>query len=199
MAFRKITAEDRADKGVTGLPDSPNMTTASLQERFDSLGNLAIDKFNAHVDELSATSAANNVGVSVPSTLVANPNLQSVVNTLAQAVNTLQGDSHSHSNKATLDSITAAVYASWNAVVNLLEDITAIQTALTDSNVSLPTSHAVKDYVDNADVSAKAINAAYPIGSVYQCVSTANPGSVFGGTWTQIGYDNPIFIWRRDS
>ena len=56
MSFQseyKITAADRQDKGVTGLPDTPNMPTTVIQERFDSLGNLAIDKFNALVDGAS--------------------------------------------------------------------------------------------------------------------------------------------------
>ena len=58
MSFQdeyKITNADRVDKGVYGLPDTPGMTTAAIQERFDSLGNLAIDKFNALVDAASDT------------------------------------------------------------------------------------------------------------------------------------------------
>lgn len=46
----KITSADRADKGVTGLPDTPGLSTGDMQARFDSLGNLSIDKFNALVD-----------------------------------------------------------------------------------------------------------------------------------------------------
>ncbi len=56
MSFQdeyKITNADRLDKGVYGLPDTPGMTTAAIQERFDSLGNLAIDKFNALVEAAS--------------------------------------------------------------------------------------------------------------------------------------------------
>ena len=48
----KITSADRAGKGVTGLPDTPGLSTGDMQERFDSLGNLAIDKFNAVVDNV---------------------------------------------------------------------------------------------------------------------------------------------------
>lgn len=46
----KITSADRSGKGVTGLPDTPGLSTGDMQARFDSLGNLAIDKFNAVVD-----------------------------------------------------------------------------------------------------------------------------------------------------
>lgn len=48
----KITAADRSGKGVTGLPDTPGLSTGDMQARFDSLGNLAIDKFNAVVDSV---------------------------------------------------------------------------------------------------------------------------------------------------
>ena len=49
----KITATDRAGKGVTGLPDTPGLSTGDMQARFDSLANLSIDKFNALVDAVS--------------------------------------------------------------------------------------------------------------------------------------------------
>jgi hypothetical protein len=46
----KISSADRTGKGVTGLPDTPGLSTGDMQARFDSLGNLSIDKFNAVVD-----------------------------------------------------------------------------------------------------------------------------------------------------
>jgi len=46
----KITSADRVNKGVTGLPDTPGLSTGDMQARLDSLGNLAIDKFNALVE-----------------------------------------------------------------------------------------------------------------------------------------------------
>lgn len=48
----KITSADRAGKGVTGLPDTPGLSTGDMQARFDSLGNLSIDKFNALVESV---------------------------------------------------------------------------------------------------------------------------------------------------
>ena len=47
-----IKSSDRVGKGVTGLPDTPGLSTGDMQERFDSLGNLAIDKFNAVVNSV---------------------------------------------------------------------------------------------------------------------------------------------------
>lgn len=46
----KISSADRAGKGVTGLPDTPGLSTGDMQARFDSLGNLSIEKFNALVE-----------------------------------------------------------------------------------------------------------------------------------------------------
>ena len=51
----KISSADRSGKGVTGLPDTPGLSTGDMQARFDSLGNLAIDKFNAVVDNVGDT------------------------------------------------------------------------------------------------------------------------------------------------
>jgi len=53
MAFTKITAEDLADKGVIGLPDTPNLSTQAMQEKFDEIAlDVIVPKFNNLVDEL---------------------------------------------------------------------------------------------------------------------------------------------------
>ena len=51
----KISSADRSGKGVTGLPDTPGLSTGDMQARFDSLANLSIDKFNAVVDAVTDT------------------------------------------------------------------------------------------------------------------------------------------------
>lgn len=48
----KITSADRAGKGVTGLPDTPGLSTGDMQARFDSLANLVIDFYNKMVDNV---------------------------------------------------------------------------------------------------------------------------------------------------
>ena len=53
----KITSLDRQGKGVSGLPDTPGLSTGDMQARFDSLGNLSIDKFNALVEAVGDTIA----------------------------------------------------------------------------------------------------------------------------------------------
>lgn len=37
MAFEKITDTSLTNKGVTGLPDVPGLTTAEMQAKFDEL------------------------------------------------------------------------------------------------------------------------------------------------------------------
>lgn len=53
MGFTKITAEDTANKGVVGLPDTPNLSTQEMQEKFDELAtDVIIPKFNELSNEL---------------------------------------------------------------------------------------------------------------------------------------------------
>lgn len=66
MPFTKITDDDRAGKGTVGIADTPNLTAAEMQVKFDELANLTITKFNNHVDEEGAISAAANTGAVGP-------------------------------------------------------------------------------------------------------------------------------------
>lgn len=79
MAFDRITAKQREGKGVTDLPDTPNMTATDLQARFDSLANLALDTINLLMDALESKSAASNIGT-------ANGTLQSWMSSEESAV-----------------------------------------------------------------------------------------------------------------
>lgn len=63
MAFTKITAEDIANKGVVGLPDTPNLSTQAMEEKFDELAlDVLMPKHNDLIDELEAKEAAGNIG-----------------------------------------------------------------------------------------------------------------------------------------
>lgn len=63
MAFTKITAEDIANKGVVGLPDTPNLSTQAMEEKFDELAlDVLMPKHNDLIDELEAKEAAENIG-----------------------------------------------------------------------------------------------------------------------------------------
>ena len=62
MAFseNKITAADLTGKGVTGMADTPNLTTAQMQQKLDEIAKEVIPpKFNALCDDLDATDFAS--------------------------------------------------------------------------------------------------------------------------------------------
>lgn len=53
MAYTKITKADTENKGVVGLPDTPNLSTMEMQQKFDELVNdVVIPKFNELSTEL---------------------------------------------------------------------------------------------------------------------------------------------------
>lgn len=62
MAFSKITSAELLNKGVTGLDDTPALSVADMQAKFDELPNIAITKFNGLVDDLN-TKLPNLTGV----------------------------------------------------------------------------------------------------------------------------------------
>lgn len=188
MSFRKITNEDRAGKGNVGQPDTPGLTTAEMQEVMDSLPNLAIDKFNELVDALNATTAAVNMGATVPEGITAQPNVQSILNAMVLNLALNTQARHTHANKPALDSITQAGINDYNRLSILFTAIRSLETAITDNDNSLPTSGAVVDYVNNYNIKDKVLAAAYPVGSVYSTTGTS-PMTLFGGNWWLIDTD----------
>lgn len=53
MGFSKITDADILNKGVVGLPDTPNLTATEMQDKLDELViDVIIPKFNALIDEM---------------------------------------------------------------------------------------------------------------------------------------------------
>lgn len=63
MAFTKILDSDVADKGVIGLPDTPNLSTQAMQEKFDEIAlDVLKPKHNELIDELEASTAAASLG-----------------------------------------------------------------------------------------------------------------------------------------
>ena len=197
--FTKITDTDRLNKGVTGLPDSPQLTTTELQTKFDELGNLAIDAFNNHIDELAATAAASQIGATVPDNMVANGNVQSIFNAIATNIGALSTLSHSHQNKETLDLIDPNDFSAWNRIATMLANIISVSSSITTADNSIPTSAAVKNYVDNKDFSEAIGNISYPVGSIFETTRAENPRLHFGGTWEQYSYTDGIFKWVRRS
>lgn len=189
MAFDKVTTQDRAGKGNTGLPDTPALTTAEMQEQMDSLANLAIDKFNEFIDALNAATAAISVGCEVPDGITAQENVQSVINAMVTTLALCNGVKHSHSNKSVLDGISDLSIGSYNDLVTLFAGITAVDHTLLANDGLIPTSLAVKNFVDNYDLSTKVRNVVYPVGCVYSTTGTS-PTTLFGGTWTLLDTDS---------
>lgn len=188
MSFRKITNEDRAGKGNVGQPDTPGLTTAEMQEVMDSLPNLAIDKFNELIDALNDTTAAINMGATVPDGITAQPNVQSILNAMVLNLALNTQARHTHANKTALDGLTQEGIDDYNRLSILFTAIRSLETAITNNDNSLPTSGAVVDYVNNYNIKDKVLAAAYPVGSVYSTTGTS-PTTLFGGNWWLIDTD----------
>lgn len=148
MAFTTITTADLTNKGVVGLPDTPDMEASELKQRFDSLGNLAIDKIKIIVSELEAEAAALSLGASVPQGITAAKNIQSIINGLNQIVQRNAELRHNHVNFDVLETITEEDKANYDNNVLMLQNINSVEMIVHDSDNEIPTSGAVVDYVN---------------------------------------------------
>lgn len=187
--FTTITDTERSTCGVSQLADSPNLTAAQLKEQFDSLGNLAVNKFITHIDEITAATGAGNIGATVPDGIISMPTVQKILDTYAELISDLNLNKHNHNNKETLDSITTEVKASYDKLVNIFSAINIVENLLSDNSESVPTSHAVKAYIatNGYMTKASALNTFYPVGTVYSTnISSFNPSSTFGGGWNTL-------------
>lgn len=91
MAFTKIVSADLVNKGVIGLPDSPNLGTMEMQEKFDELAlDVIVPKHNALIDELTDTTAATNIGASAPAGIVGST-VQDILNAIGSGQSALNG------------------------------------------------------------------------------------------------------------
>ena len=61
MSIKKITDAERNNVRVTGLPDTPGLATREMQQRFDGLGDLSIDKINEIVDAINNSEIPTDV------------------------------------------------------------------------------------------------------------------------------------------
>ena len=115
MAFRKIIPSDYNDKDVSGLPNQPTISPTALKQRFDAPAKEVVGPaVNSLIDALEATTAAADIGAVAPIGRVGTT-VQGVMNSISGDLDTaeanivdLQGDSHTHDNKALLDTYTQA-------------------------------------------------------------------------------------------
>lgn len=150
MSFTRITNADLVNKGVTSLPDTPDMAASELKQRFDSLGNLCVQKINAIVTELEAEMASVSLGASVPEGLPTSvKKVQDILNALNTIVQQNANDRHNHINKAVLDTITAEGKLSYDQTALKFEDIRSVESIVNNKEDEIPTSGAVIRYINS--------------------------------------------------
>ena len=135
MAFDRITAKQREGKGVTDLPDTPNMTATDLQARFDSLANLALDTINLLMDALEAKTAASSIGT-------ASGTLQSWMSSCESAVTRNTSGISELSNKFT--NLSSTYYSTDKVPATLLDLKGRMTTA--ESDLKVMTTNLEKKY-----------------------------------------------------
>lgn len=147
MAFEKITDTSLTNKGVTGLPDVPGLTTAEMQAKFDELSrDVIIPKLNEIVDGLNGDEVGLSSKIENPETKEKDV-IQNVVNAIYQIVKENSDKRHDHENKETLDKVTAKLYDSITALVIMFNGISAVDNTVTADNTKIPTSGAIVNYV----------------------------------------------------
>lgn len=147
MAFEKITDTSLANKGVTGLPDVPGLSTAEMQAKFDELSrDVIIPKLNEIVDGLNGDEVGLSSKIENPETKEKDV-IQNVVNAIYQIVKENSDKRHVHENKETLDKVTAELYNSITALVSMFNGISAVDKTVTADDTKIPTSGAIVNYV----------------------------------------------------
>lgn len=92
MAFTKIEQSDLIDKGVIGLPDTPGLSTAAMQAKLEETARgVIIPKHNELIDELEATSSAENLGAVPLTGRTSSPNIQAVMEKLSTDLAAVEG------------------------------------------------------------------------------------------------------------
>lgn len=148
MAFTKIGTSDLSGKGVIGLPDTPQLTTEEMQQKFDELAlSVLVPAFNRLVDELGAHDAASNIGISLPEGIALDSNVAAVINWMLSDISESDQLRHSHANKAVLDLISLAVKSEYDRLVTLLDGIYEISATVKNSADSIPTGKAISEYI----------------------------------------------------
>ena len=147
MAFEKITDTDLVDKGISGLPDVPGLTTAAMQAKFDELSkDVIIPKLNAIVEGLNGTEVGNSSKVTDP-TEQKEKTIQNTIDAIYAIVAANAEAKHTHSNKTDLDKITSTFLDAVSSLIQMLSGISSVATSVTDDDTIIPTAGAIVDYV----------------------------------------------------
>ena len=142
---------------------------------------ITIQKNSTTVDTFSLNQSTNQtINITVPvidsSTITTNSNsqIQTVGIKDVRTDNTLKTWS---GNKTQYDSINSK---DANTIYNVTGDAdsTSVSTLLNEVQTEINTTY--------NNITNSLFNLVYPVGSIYMSVNNVNPGTLFGGTWTQI-------------
>ena len=148
MGFTKIIEEDIKNKGVVGLPDTPNLSTSEMQAKFDELAlDVIIPKVNNLIAEIEAVTASASIGIEVDDELSTDKKLQTAFNNLYAMVKAIGVTGHSHDNKEVLDRITDTLLTELDGIITLFGSIDEVALEINGSATALATCKAVSDYV----------------------------------------------------
>lgn len=144
--FEEITQADLVNKGVEGLPDTPNLETAEMQRKFDEITKeVIVPKFNALIQKLN-----NDLGSDIK---MIDPKddtsktLSALIGEIEDEVGLNTADRHNHANKALLDSLTAILFEGYNRLVTMLAGVNSVTDVVTNDTTVLPSGKAIVDFV----------------------------------------------------
>lgn len=144
--FEEITQADLVNKGVEGLPDTPNLETAEMQRKFDEITKeVIVPKFNALIQKLN-----NDLGSDIK---MIDPKddtsktLSALIGEIEDEVGLNTADRHNHANKALLDSLTAILFEAYNRLVTMLAGVNSVTDVVTNDTTVLPSGKAIVDFV----------------------------------------------------
>lgn len=144
--FEEITQADLVNKGVEGLPDTPNLETAEMQRKFDEITKeVIVPKFNALIQKLN-----NDLGSDIK---MIDPKddtsktLSALIGEIEDEVGLNTADRHNHANKALLDSLTAILFEAYNRLVTMLAGVNSVTDVVTNDTTVIPSGKAIVDFV----------------------------------------------------
>lgn len=144
--FEEITQADLVNKGVEGLPDTPNLETAEMQRKFDEITKeVIVPKFNALIQKLN-----NDLGSDIK---MIDPKddtsktLSALIGEIEEEVGLNTDNRHNHANKALLDSLTAILFEGYNRLVSMLAGVNSVTDVVTNDTTVIPSGKAIVDFV----------------------------------------------------
>ena len=144
--FEEITQADLVNKGVEGLPDTPNLETAEMQRKFDEITKeVIVPKFNALIQKLN-NDLGSDISMIDPKDDTSKT-LSALIGEIEEEVGLNTDDRHNHANKALLDSLTAILFEGYNRLVTMLAGVNSVTDVVTNDTTVLPSGKAIVDFV----------------------------------------------------